>query len=485
MARVPDKIARMFAAGEVIAGKYRVERILGEGGMGVVVLAQHTELDQRVALKFMLVNAGLPPEALTRFQREARAVAKLRGENVARVIDVGTLDDGTAYIVMEYLEGRDLAELCSEHPLPVADAVDYVLQASVALAEAHAQGIVHRDLKPANLFLTHRPDGSPLVKVLDFGVSKLKNEDEPSALTTRTGTVMGSPLFMPPEQARSSKDVDLRADIWALGAVLYKLIAQRPPFSADNFADLMVKILHQHHEPLSSLGATIPPSIDAVIDRCLAKRPEDRYQDLGELAVALAPFASPDGARLVKSVLRLTGDPRATQPGQAPGPTDGSVPPLVERAPVADGATERALSVSTAPPQSKRPLLLAAGVGFVGVGAVALVISLRALSAAPEPLPSSAAGAEVTRTLAGFASADPASSAAPVVAPAVSATAPAASATAEPPAESAAKGKPAPRTERPVKTTKALAEKTEKPSAGPPPAEPPKAKPSDPFGTMQ
>jgi len=477
----------MFQVGDLIAGKYRIERPLGEGGMGVVVLARHEQLDQLVAIKCMHVRPGLPDDAVTRFLREARAVAKLRGENVARVIDVDTLEDGTPYIVMEYLEGRDLSDVLDATAIAVPDAVDYVLQACVALAEAHAQGIVHRDLKPANLFLTHKPDGSPLVKVLDFGVSKLRAEDDPASPTTRTGTIMGSPLYMPPEQARSSKDVDHRADIWALGAVLYKLLSRQPPFNADNVADLFVKILYEPHPPLSSI-CTSPPELDAVVDRCLAKKPGDRFQSLGDLAVALGPFASPDGARLVTSVLRLSGDARATQVGQRGSLPGDSAPPGQTTAPIAHaisasvgGGTQHSLAVTDRRKPSKTPW-------FVGVaGAVVLLAGASALIVANATRRS----ADSSTALGSSAAASPSTgeapppepaasaSAAPAVAPSVSASAaPEPSASAPPAPEkqpTAAKTAPKPAA-RP-------APKPAKPEPAKPPAKP--AKPDDPFGTMQ
>src|SRR4051812_29611172 len=206
--------------GDVLAGKYRVDKILGAGGMGVVVAAHHVQLDERVAIKFLLPEALGNAEAVARFAREARAAVKIKSEHVARVIDVGTLETGAPYMVMEYLEGGDLSQvLASRGPLPVEEAVEYVLQACEAIAHAHALGIVHRDLKPANLFLIRRPDGTNAIKVLDFGISKVmpgKSASSDNAMT-RTRTVMGSPLYMSPEQMASTRDVDGRTDLWALG----------------------------------------------------------------------------------------------------------------------------------------------------------------------------------------------------------------------------------------------------------------------------
>src|SRR5829696_2386345 len=204
--------------GDILAGKYRVERILGAGNMGVVVAATNIALEQLVALKFMLPGKAPNPQQHERFLREARAAARLRSQHVAHVLDMGTLENGAPYTVMEFLEGQDLAAVLAERgPLPVEEAVEYVLQVCEAVGEAHAAGIVHRDLKPANLFLTGDVSGSPCVKVLDFGISKLSG-----ALTlTQEKQAFGSPLYMSPEQMNAFKLVDARGDIWALGVILY------------------------------------------------------------------------------------------------------------------------------------------------------------------------------------------------------------------------------------------------------------------------
>src|SRR5580692_1093404 len=214
--------------GDLLAGKYRVERVLGAGGMGIVVAARHEQLDQMVAIKFVRDEALDNEEAVQRFLREARAAVKLKSEHVARVLDVGKLDSGAPYMVMEYLEGNDLGHILTEQgPMEAAAATDWILQACEAVAEAHAAGIVHRDLKPENLFLTNTVGGTQKIKVLDFGVSKSMGgaSGELSNLT-RTRAMLGSPLYMAPEQMRSSRDVDARADIWALGVVLFQLLTQ-------------------------------------------------------------------------------------------------------------------------------------------------------------------------------------------------------------------------------------------------------------------
>jgi hypothetical protein len=284
---------RSVSPGDLVAGKYRVERVLGEGGMGVVVLATHEQLDQRVALKFLLPSVVAQPEVVARFLREARAAVKIHSEHVARVIDVGTLDTGAPYMVMEFLEGEDLAQALERRgPLAAQEAVGYLLEACEAIAEAHALGVVHRDLKPGNLFLARRPSGAPVVKVLDFGISKAPLSSKEQALTN-VDAVMGSPAYMSPEQMRASRDVDPRSDIWSLGVVLFELLTQRVPFQGETMAALVAAILQDRPPPLRSLRGDAPSGLQAVIERCLEKDPARRFSSVAELARALVPLGPP------------------------------------------------------------------------------------------------------------------------------------------------------------------------------------------------
>jgi eukaryotic-like serine/threonine-protein kinase len=291
--------------GDVLAGKFRIDRVLGQGGMGVVVAAHHLHLDERVAIKFLLPNALNDGEAVARFAREARAAVKIKSEHVARVSDVGTLETGSPYMVMEYLDGRDLSQLLQQRGvLSVEEACDYLLQACEALAEAHALGIVHRDLKPANLFLIQRADGSPCIKVLDFGISKVMNPNSGHDYgMTRTQAVMGSPLYMSPEQMASTRDVDARTDIWAIGAILYELVTGKVPFDGDTMPQLVAMILQQQPIPPRSRRADLPVALEQVILHCLHKDRTQRFQNVAELAHAITPLASPSSA---PSALRIS-----------------------------------------------------------------------------------------------------------------------------------------------------------------------------------
>jgi serine/threonine-protein kinase len=281
--------------GDVLAGKYRIERLLGVGGMGVVVAARHEQLDQLVAIKFIRDDALDNDEAVERFLREARSAARLKSEHVARVLDVGRLESGAPYMVMEFLEGNDLAHtLTQDGPMAVDLAASLLTQVCEAVAEAHAAGIVHRDLKPENLFLTRTVGGSPKMKVLDFGVSKSSRlTDDPRAKLTRTRTMLGSPLYMAPEQMRSSRDVDARGDVWALGVVLFELLTGRSPFEAETMPELCLKIVSEPPLSLARLRPAVPPALVEIVERCLEKDRNKRYANASELAVALAPFVPP------------------------------------------------------------------------------------------------------------------------------------------------------------------------------------------------
>jgi serine/threonine-protein kinase len=284
----------------MIAGKYVLDRLLGQGGMGAVFAARHLKLSKAVAIKIMLADTS-NPEAAQRFINEGRAAANIQNEHVVRVDDVDE-EMGYAYMVLELLEGKDLAQLLEADPakrLAPHIAVNYVLQGLRGVAQAHAIGIVHRDLKPSNLFLAKRKDGSDVVKVLDFGISKATNSSAlgaaPNALTS-TKAMLGSPLYMSPEQLRNAKGVDHRADIWAMGVILYELMTGQLPFMGDNLGELFAAILETDPVPLQGRGCAAPPGLNEVVLRCLARKPEHRFQSAAELMQALAPYEQPGAA---------------------------------------------------------------------------------------------------------------------------------------------------------------------------------------------
>lgn len=312
--------------GEVLAGKYRIEKVLGVGGMGAVFTATHLLLDEPVAIKVLLPTQLHRPDAAPRFLREARAASKIKSDHVARVTDVGSLDSGLPFLVMEYLEGEDLsARLQRLGPRPLSEVAGWLLQACEAMAEAHQKGIIHRDLKPSNLFLARLHDGSERVKILDFGISKVSGELS-DGLLTHSRAVLGSPFYMAPEQMSSSGTVDSRVDIWSLGCVLFEALSGEPPFLADDVTILVARVLYDAHPPLGRSRPDLPPEIDAIVGRCLAKSPRDRFPDTASLAAALAPFASsrslPPGDQDLASRETM-----ATLPGSTEGSLSTSIAP--------------------------------------------------------------------------------------------------------------------------------------------------------------
>ncbi len=370
--------------GQLLDGKYRVERILGAGGMGVVVAAHHVQLDEKVAIKFLHPRAVKDQETMARFLREARAAVKIKSEHVARVLDVGSLSSGEPYMVMEYLQGSDLAKQIRKHgAISVSQAVDFVLQASDAIANAHAIGIIHRDLKPANLFSTRASDGTLTIKVLDFGISKLTQEASmatPDGALTNTQAVMGSPSYMSPEQMQSSKQVDARTDIWSLGAILFELLTGRLPFEAPTVPELIIKIVTQPAPSVRSVSPDVPEALAAVVARCLEKDRERRYANVAEFARALAPFAPAHARPQVDRINRVMQFAGAPPPAPAANTTDPMGEPLTE-APWGRTSRERNERKGT---RGWR-VAIAASATLVLITLAAVPLVRRAGTAAPSP----------------------------------------------------------------------------------------------------
>jgi serine/threonine-protein kinase len=379
--------------GALLANKYRLDRVLGEGGMGVVYDGQHLILGQRVAIKFLRPEQANDESAIARFLHEARAAATLRSQQAVRILDIDTSAQGAPYIVMERLHGTALDVLLDrEKRLPVTLAVDYVLQACEALAEAHAAGIVHRDLKPANLFLTARSDGAPLVKVLDFGISKtLDPAVQGRAALTGPGVSLGSPEYMSPEQVRNSGTVDARTDIWSLGIILYELTSGRVPFEGETVPHLFSVIMSSTPVPVTQVRSDVPSGLEEVIQHCLVRDLDARIQDVGVLAARLAPFGSPGALEAAARVQRTLEAP--------PRLAERSLPALMDPAP----RDSLALTMTAYDSRPREESPLRSGRAWAFGGALVLLASAAILArrvwSAPPPVASVVAPDEASLVL--------------------------------------------------------------------------------------
>jgi serine/threonine-protein kinase len=364
--------------GTVINGKYRVEREIGRGGFGIVVRAVHLTLQQVVAIKVLTEAEGNDADwqqDAQRFHREAKATATLRGEHVVRILDVDVLPSGAPYIVMEYLEGQTLHHVThSRGPLGITEAVDIAVQMLAALAEAHSAGIVHRDLKPANVFLSRGRSNGTVVKVLDFGVSKVGGATTAHALT-QTGAVIGTVAYMAPEQMLDAKRVDGRADIWSVGQIFYEALTKQLPFGPSSGGNQVNAILTKPATPVSVHRPDVPPALDATLLRCFEKDASRRFQTAAEFGMALAPFASP-AARVALDYLF-----------RAPPPAGAAAP-----APNPHGRSSH--QPGPPPPSGKPlnvvPLFAVGGMLLVLLGLLALFIYTKRVDASP-PAPAQSA----------------------------------------------------------------------------------------------
>ena len=348
------------ATGCVVADRYVVGRLLGSGTMGTVRAAFDLDLATEVAIKFVSTDELSREETVERFKREVRVAARIKSEHVVRVLDDGSLPDGTPFMVMELLEGRGLdAERDLRGVFPAHEAVGYILPTIEVLAEAHAAGVVHRDIKPANLFLEDRGHARRFVKLLDFGVSKsavaLASREN---AVTKTGMIMGSPLYMAPEQLRSSRAVDARADIWSLGAILYELVTGHTAHAGDSVAEVCATLLRDAPRSITDFGCELPPGFAEVVMRCLEPNPERRYSNVAELGAALLPFA-PGGAAHVERAERELARVLAESDAR-------------ERAPSSDAPVTLGIGGGTAPVPSHA----ASELGGLRVARVALAFTL-------------------------------------------------------------------------------------------------------------
>lgn len=377
----PEKTAE-FKIGDVIAGKYRIDKIIGEGGMGVVAAATHLELRDLVALKFLRKEVIANKPLVARFANEARAAVKLKSEHVARTIDVGATAEGVPFIVMEYLSGQDLGEvLDKKNVLPVTLTIEYMIQACEALAEAHARGIVHQDIKPANIFLVER-DGLQYVKVLDFGISKaaLAGTTAEELKAMETGELMGSPTYMSPEQLKSGGEIDRRADVWSMGVLMFELLTGQTPFDSHlPLPELLGKILSDPLRKVRSLRPEVPEEIEKAILRCLEKDKTKRFQNTAEFALALLPFAPRRSRVVVERAISVAksagfGDstlelPPSMIPPSMPASASGAVPPHVLKNATPIGVSSDVAQSS----KGKSPPWLVMGAAAAGLIAVALI----------------------------------------------------------------------------------------------------------------
>jgi serine/threonine protein kinase len=387
--------------GTIIAEKYRVLRVIGRGGMGVVLAASQLSLERTVAIKLIRNEWAEQSLAVERLLREAKAAASIQSEHVARVLDVGTLDSGVPFIVMEYLEGHDLDTLLRrEGPLPASLAVDYLLQGCEAIAEAHRNGIVHRDLKPANVFIALGPGGTPTVKVVDFGISKIIGGATPESLT-QPSRVVGSLFHMAPEQMRG-RAVDARTDVWALGLLLFEMLTGKRPYRDAAWPDVCARVLSDAAGPFIVPGDDVPRDLSAVIQRCLERLPGSRYQNVAELAVALAPFGGQSSSISLDRIVRV-----ATSTGSLAARNWTPLPPELSRAgslreasrhtpiiPASDSegpaatrepSTREPVVTSTVAPSPRQRLWLAAALG-VAAGAAGIA-SWRLAGSVARPAP--------------------------------------------------------------------------------------------------
>jgi serine/threonine protein kinase len=381
--------------GGVVAGKYRIERVIGFGGMGIVCAAQHLELGTPIAVKFVRPERAADERATSRFLKEARAAAQLQSQYACRVMDCGQLPSGGPYIVMEYLTGEDLRTRVDKRgPLDVQEAVLLALHACEALAEAHAKHIVHRDVKPENLFVAEGPGGVPVLKVLDFGISKQLSPLLVQRSLTDSTESMGSPFHMSPEQMLDPSSVDSRTDIWSLGVVLYEVLTGQMPFAGETGPQLCANVMTTEPIPPQAHRQDIPDGLGRVILRCLQKDKTKRYADVGELSQALREFGGPGAvlaAAHVEQILGRSGELQTDSPQDRP--QDDEVASADSRHGQASipGVPRRGLGLRVG---VVLVLVVATGLAAWGVQRAMTPVALEPLpapvpsaSAAPEPAP--------------------------------------------------------------------------------------------------
>jgi eukaryotic-like serine/threonine-protein kinase len=364
-------------------GQYRVLHKIGEGGMGAVFLAEHALIGRRAAIKVLLPELSVRREIVDRFFNEARATSAVSDPGIVQVFDFGFHTDNSAYIVMEFLEGEPLdLRLKRLGVVPIADGLRVTRQVAGSLAAAHARGIVHRDLKPDNIFMVRDPEApaGERPKILDFGIAKLSGDD-PNRMRTRTGALMGTPIYMSPEQCRGAGGLDHRSDIYSLGCVLYHLITGRPPFDLEGMGEILAAHMRESAAPPSALVSGVPAGVDELVLCCLAKSPDDRFQTMLELAAACEALlaritASGPSTPTVALATPLAPGFRSVLPGTSSTPIPGTLPPTT--------LSSAATAHTTPPPKRRIGVWIGFGAALVG-GIAAIVIATRPSAIVPEP----------------------------------------------------------------------------------------------------
>ena len=370
----------MLESGQLVDGKYRVERLLGKGGMGAVFEGYHTLVDRRVAIKVLLPEAISSEHGAQRFEREVRATGRIGNDHILEVYDVGVLPDGSRYMVSEFLDGETLADRLERGPLQPKVAAELMLQLLDGLAAAHDKGIVHRDLKPENLFILRQKAGrADFLKIIDFGISKYQLDGTSSMSMTATGAVLGTPYYLSPEQARGHRDIDHRSDLYTVGVIMYQAVVGRVPLYADNFNELLFKIALESPRPLTAVLPQIDPVFSGIVERAMSRQREDRYQSAHELGTALAQWL-----QLPSSGAHV---PSAALSGVAPAPWSSVNTMTASRQLPTSGNFGLTTASDFRRSSPLRVVLIGAGV----IGALGLSAALLFGSSSNEPSPGSAA----------------------------------------------------------------------------------------------
>ena len=434
-------LPRLPEPGETIAGKYLLLRMLGRGGVGVVYEAEHLRLRQHVAIKVLAAEMIQHPIMVERFEREARAMAMLASPRVTRVSDVDITPEGIPFLVMEYLQGRDLqTELKERGALPTHEAVAWVREACAGMSVVHAAGVVHRDLKPANLFIV---DGPPrTLKIMDFGISKISGDDMDM---TMTSTSLGTPAYMSPEQVRSAKHIDVRSDVWSLGVILYRALSGRLPFQGSGATGMAVSIATEDPTPIEQWRPDLPPSLVAIVRCALQKDPNGRFASVQALSDALAPFERPTGQAPVVA---------------GPPVSSGSEPSLVNLSMYTTGHDTGRARATVATPRPSRPAWLVPVIAIVAVGMSVIAFVLVRMRNVEPPAPTAVTASPVVK---------PTAKTAEPVAPAVEELEPVATAPTPSVSVSAIAKAPPPPPPKPTVTAKPIETKKPEPTAAPKP----------------